>query len=171
MKKQQIASALIALLLSAGLVGCQPAKNAQLTVGKVDTAELLQDDPAYKALSLDYVKENTELRSKFETQVKAAADDAGKQKVQLSYQQSQKELDAKWMGRTQKFLESRHSAIREIAKTIAEAKAIDIVIIDSKVYPTTEWGGVEITRDLQLALSQGGGDKPAATSTPGKQEG
>lgn len=170
MKKQQIASALVALLLSAGLVGCQPTKDGMLTVGKVDTAELLQDDPAYKSLSLDYVKENTELRSKFEQQVKAAADDAGKQNVQKLYQQSQKELDAKWMGRTQKFLESRHSAIRDIAKTIAESKDIDIVIIDSKVYPTTEWGGVEITRDLQLALTQGG-DKPAATSTPGKQEG
>lgn len=170
MKKQQIASALIALLLGAGLVGCQPVKESQLTVGKVDTAELLQDDVDYKSLSIDYVRENTDLRAKFEQQLKSAGDDSAKREVQKKYQASQKELDAKWMGKTQQFLEARHTAIRDIAETIAKSKDIDIVIIDSKVYPTTEWGGVDITRDLQLALSQGG-DKPAATSSPAKQEG
>lgn len=170
MKRRQLASALAALCLAANLVGCQPSRGDKLTVGKVDTAELLQDDPDYQSLSIDYVKENTALRDKFVEQMQTTPGDSGKKEVQKKYQEAQKGLDAKWMGKTQKFLESRHTEIRDVAKSIAEAKEIDIVIIDSKAYPTTEWGGVEITRDLQLALSQGGG-KPAATSSPGKQGG
>ncbi len=168
MKRNRTASALAALCLTVSLVGCQPPKGDKLTVGKVDTAELLQDDPDYQSLSIDYVKENTALRDKFIEQMKQAPNDDGKKGVQGKYQEAQKTLDAKWMGKTQKFLETRHTEIRDLAKSVAEAKDIDIVIIDSKVYPTTEWGGVEITRDLQLSMSQG---KPAATSSPEKQGG
>ena len=65
-------------------------------------------------------------------------------------------MDKKWMDRTQTYLESRHSSIRDIAQQVAEKKDIDIVIIDSpQAYPTTEWGGVDITKDLALALSRG----------------
>ena len=171
MKRQRrIAWTLAALCLSVALVGCQPTKNDKLTVGKIDTAELLQDDPDYQSLSIDYVKENTAMRDKFVEQMKGAPDDASKKGVQEKYQEAQKVLDTKWMGKTQQFLESRHTEIRDIAQTIAKSKDIDIVIIDSKAYPTTEWGGVELTRDLQLALSQSG-DKPAPTSTPENQGG
>lgn len=159
--------ALCGLGLVGLLGGCQPSKSAQrLVVGKVDTAELLHDDPQYQSLSIEYMKENTDLRSKFVEKMRAAGEEnAARQSVQKSYQDEQKKLDKKWMDKTQSFLESSHSTIRESAQKIAQSKEIDIVIVDSKVYPTTEWGGVDITKDLSLALTQSGG-QPATTASP-----
>jgi Skp family chaperone for outer membrane proteins len=172
LRKAKLAMAACALTLAAGLSGCQPAESANsLVVGKVDTAELLHDDPQYQSLSIEYMKENTDLRGKFVEKMRAAGEDQeAKGKVQGAYKGEQQKLDAKWMGKTQEFLESRHSSIRDTAQTVAEHKNIDIVIIDSQVYPTTEWGGVDITKDLALSLSQGGG-APAASPSPGKKEG
>lgn len=157
--------------LSLGLSGCEPSKDqSKIVVGKVDTAELLHDDPAYQALSIDYMKENTDLRGKFLEKMKAVGDDpTARNNVQSNYQGAQKQLDGKWMNKTQEFLQSRHASIRDTAQKVAETKDIDIVIIDSKAYPTTEWGGVDITKDLSLSLSQGG-EPPAATATPEKKE-
>lgn len=171
-KRSAWAVGLCALALAAGLAGCQTSKSGgKLTVGKVDTAELLHDDPDYKSLSIDYMKENTDLRSKFVDKMKGAGEDPmARRDVQKAYQGEQQKLDKKWMEKTQKFLESSHVNIRDTAQQIAQSKDIDIVIIDSQVYPTTEWGGVDITKDLSLALTQGGGARPAATASPAKKE-
>lgn len=168
--------ALCVVSLAAGLSGCEPSKDqTKIVVGKVDTAELLHDDPAYQSLSIEYLKENTDLRSKFVEKMRAAGEDpTGRNSVQSSYQAAQKQLDGKWMNRTQEFLQSRHASIRDSAQKVAETKDIDIVIIDSKSYATTEWGGVDITKDLALSLSQGGDEQPAAdataTASPEKKE-
>lgn len=157
--------------LALGLTGCEPSKDqSKIVVGKVDTAELLHDDPAYQSLSIDYLKENTDLRGKFLEKMKAVGEDpAARNNVQSNYQAAQQQLDGKWMAKTQDFLQSRHTSIRDTAQKVAESKNIDIVIIDSKAYPTTEWGGVDITKDLSLSLSQGG-EQPAATASPEKKE-
>jgi hypothetical protein len=166
------ATGLCALALVLSLCGCQPSRPGnRLTVGKIDTAELLHDDPSYQTLSIDYMKENTDLRSKFVDKMKAAGDDPmARQGVQKAYQGEQQKLDKKWMDKTQKFLESTHTHIRDAAQEIAKSKDIDIVIIDSKVYPTTEWGGVDITKDLSLSLTQGTA-QPATSASPAKKEG
>lgn len=166
-------TALCALGLAATLAGCQPSKPAgRLTVGKVDTAELLHDDPDYQNLSIEYMKENTDLRAKFVERMKGAGEDSGaRDTVQKAYVKAQGDMDKKWMEKTQTYLESRHSSIRDMAQDVAEKKDIDIVIIDSpQAYPTVEWGGVDITKDLALAMSQGEG-KPAASASPGKKGG
>jgi Skp family chaperone for outer membrane proteins len=164
---------LCAMALAAGLCGCQLSKSgSKLTVGKVDTAELLHDNPDYQNLSIEYMKENTDLKSKFVDKMKKAGDDQmARNEVQKAYQGEQQKLDKKWMDITQKFLESTHVNIRETAQQIAQSKEIDIVIIDSRVYPTTEWGGVDITKDLSLALTQSAGSpRPAASASPAKKE-
>lgn len=170
--KTTVAITLCAVGLAAGLAGCQASNKpaGRLTVGKVDTAELLHDDPDYQNLSIEYMKENTDLRAKFVEKMKGVGEDPESRKgVQQQYVDAQGKMDKKWMDRTQTYLESRHSSIRDIAQQVAEKKDIDIVIIDSpQAYPTTEWGGVDITKDLALALSQGEG-KPAASSTPAKK--
>ena len=165
------ASVVCSLALALILVGCQPSKpRNQLMVGKVDTAVLLHDDPDYQSLSIEYLKENTDLRGKFVEKMRGAGDEpSARNKVQAEYGEEQKKLDVKWMTKTQDFLESRHTHIRDAAQKISEHKGIDIVIIDSKAYPTTEWGGVDITKDLSLSLSQ---EDPEASSsaTPEKKE-
>jgi hypothetical protein len=175
-KKQR----LLGLACTAGLAfalaatGCKPGQggDAKLNVGTVDTAVLLRDDPSYQTLSIDYMKENTDLRASFMDRGKGIPNGNGQQKraLQMEYIAAQKKLDAKWMEKTQKFLESRHGEIRDTAQKIAESKDIDMVIVNSKEYPTTEFGGVDITKDLSLALTQESG-APAGTASPGKQGG
>lgn len=177
MKKHHLIGGLCALALVTGtLTGCQnqtARSDRKLTVGKVDTGVLLRDDPEYQNLSIEYMKENTALRGKFMEQGKSLGqgNSEAKNELQKKYMGEQKALDDKWMNKTQGFLESRHSSIRDSAQKIAESKDIDMVIIDSREYPTTEWGGVDITPDLSLAMTQGGGAKPAPSGTPAKKDG
>lgn len=177
MKIRQLPKTLRGALCATGLalllVGCQPSKqHNQLMVGKVDTAILLHDDPDYQSLSIEYLKENTDLRGKFVEKMKNAGEaSSARDKVQAEYGAEQKKLDAKWMSKTQEFLESRHTHIRDAAQKIAEQKGIDMVIIDSQAYPTTEWGGVDITKDLSLSMSQEDPDAAASSATPEKKEG
>ncbi len=171
MKTTRILAQVLGLGLLVGLtvIGCEPAKSSGIVVGKVDTATLLQDDPDYQSLSIEYMRENTDMRKKYVDKIKAVSDEQSKAKVQKEYEDMQRKLDGKWMERTQGYLQSRHSHIRDVAEKISKQKNIDIVIIDSRVYATVEYGGVDITKDMQLALSQEGGLK--ATPTPAKQEG
>lgn len=171
MKTRRILAQVLGLGLLVGLtvIGCEPANNSGLVVGKVDTAVLLQDDPDYQSLSIEYMRENTDMRKKYVDKMKAAEGQQSKAKIQSEYEGMQKTLDVKWMGKTQGYLESRHSHIRDVAEKISKQKNIDIVVIDSRVYATVEYGGVDITKDMQLALSQEGGIK--ASPSPGKQEG
>lgn len=150
--------------LAVGLVlftACEPPKQGKINIGTVDTAVLVQDDPRYQEMSVLYVKENTALKEEFFTKLKAAAENKDKEKLDAlrkDISARQKELDAKWLKKTQEFLASRHEAIKGQAEEIAKRKNIDMVIIDSSEYPTVEWGGVDMTPDMKLALSQ---SKPA----------
>ncbi len=160
MKKTLIALALGLALFTA----CEPAKQGKINIGTIDTALLVQDDPRYQEMSVAYVKENTALKEEFFTKLKAAAEKKDEKKLaslRKDISARQKELDAKWLKKTQEFLTSRHEAIKGQAQEIAKRKNIDMVIIDSEQYPTVEWGGVDMTPDLKLALSQ---SKPAGSS-------
>ncbi len=157
------------VLSSLLLVGCQPNGSKSLAIGRVDTAVLLQDDTEYQSLSIEYLREQTDVQQKFVESMKIASNDEAKQKAHAGYQQMQGELDQRWAARTEEFLSTRHEAISRTAEEIAQRKSIDIVIVDSQMYPTTEWGGVDITPDMQLSLSQTG-SKPAPTSEPTSEE-
>lgn len=154
-----LGSLLLASLL--GLTACEPQKDAKLTIGKIDTALLVQDDPRYQELSLAYMKEQGEFREKMFEKMKAAKDDQTQlNDVRKEAMEGQKKLDKEWMQKTQDFLQSRHAAIKDKAKAIAERKNIDMVLIDSSEYPTIEWGGVDMTKDMMLDLAQNtGGDE------------
>ena len=60
--------------------------------------------------------------------------------------------------------------IKITAADIAKRKKIDMVIIDSEMYPTVEWGGVDMTKDMALAISTSS-DKPSEGATPSGDEG
>lgn len=163
-----IYKAVLAIGTAALIIGCEPGEaDRSLRVGKVDTAILLRDDPKYQNLSIEYMKENMALREKFLGKMKSAGEsDSARQEVQKSYSEEQKKLDGKWMKKTQDFLDSTHTNIKDLAKKIAESKDIDIVIVDSKEYPTVEWGGVDITPDLALSKTQSPSSDPSTSQSP-----
>ncbi|MCA9797339.1 MAG: OmpH family outer membrane protein [Candidatus Eremiobacteraeota bacterium] len=135
------------------LAGCQPAQT-KITVGKIDTATLLQSDPEYQDLATKYLREQTEVKRDFLESLRKAQSDSQKTTAKNKYGEAQKALDKKWSDKTREFLETRHSAIRGSVEEIAKAKNIDMVLIDSKMYPTVEWGAIDITQDVQLKLTQ-----------------
>lgn len=155
---------ILACLLAAG---CQPSGSKEIVVGKVDTAALLQDDPDYQSMSIEYIKQQTEIRRALVEKMRDAGDNRDKvQSLQEEYVKKQQAFDDEWKGKTEQFMEKRHDAIRDTASTIAKRKKIDLVIIDSKMYPTVEYGGADMTQDMALAMSSGSQNAPAATPSP-----
>lgn len=164
--RRTMTSILLALAAAGALFGCQPAQQ-RINVGKVDTALLLADDPDYQSMSVDYLREQTDLRQKFVEKLKQAGRDESKlrslQEEQLKVQQ---EFNGKWQKKTDDFIKTRNDSIRATAEEIAKQKNLDLVIIDSEKYPTVEWGGVDMTKDMALAMSGGSQQVPATTGTP-----
>lgn len=156
----------VAGLLSTVLVtGCETG-SGKMTVGKVDTATLLQDDPDYQSMSITYSREQIDIKKDFVERLKAVQGNEDKvKKLQQEYMKVQQEFEDKWKTKTNEFLATRHSSIQSTAESIAKRKKIDIVLIDSKMYPTVEWGGVDMTKDMALAMSQGS-QAPKSTATP-----
>ncbi len=136
------------------LAGCEPSR--KLRAARLDTAELLQSDPRYEAFSIEYLKQQTDIRQQLVEAVQKAGSESAKKQVVQKFTDKQKKLNEEWSDKTNSFLADRHEQIRETAKKICEAKDIDIVVIDSKYYPTVEWGAIDITQDVQLQLVESG---------------
>ena len=169
MMKNRLATIALAVGLAAAvfLPGCQPEGGGKISVGKVDTAVLLKDDPDYQSLSIDYLKEQTDIRKSFVDRMKEAKNDEKKlQKIQEDYIKTQQKFNDKWKQKTVDFIKTRHASIQDTAAEIAVRKNIDMVVIDSQEYPTVEWGGVDMTKDMALAISSNGGAQPQASGTP-----
>lgn len=158
----------LGLLGLLAFAGCQDAKAPKIAVGKVDTAKLLEGDPDYQSMSVSYLREATDIRQEFVEKLKATDNERAKvEKLQSEFQVRQIKFDEAWRLKTEDFLSKRHDSIRGTAEAIAKRKNIDLVLIDSEMYPTVEWGGVDMTKDMSLAMSDGSQtENPAATATP-----
>lgn len=147
-------SAVILACCLALLAGCQPSR--KLRAARLDTAELLQSDPRYEEFSVQYLKQQTDIRQRLMEALQKAPSQAAKEKVAQKFTAEQKKLNDEWSEKTNTFLEARHERIRTTTQKICEAKEIDFVVIDSKYYPTVEWGAIDITQDVQLQLVESG---------------
>lgn len=167
--KNRLATIAVGVSLAAALLlpGCQGGGNGKIAIGKVDTAILLKDDPGYQSLSIEYLKEQTDIRKTFVDKLKKVKNDESKQKaLQKDYIKVQQDFEAKWKKKTVDFIKTRHTSIQDTAAEIAKRKKIDMVVIDSSEYPTVEWGGVDMTKDMALAMSTDQGKQPESTGTP-----
>ena len=171
MKKQRILTGCLTLGVACSLflTGCEPAGGDKVSVGKVDTAMLLQDDPEYQSISIEYLKEQTDLRGKYIKMVREAQTKEGREKVLIEQKKASIAFNEKWSKTTKGFLESRHNDIAKHAETIAKRKKIDMVIVDSREYATVEWGGVDMTKDVSLLMSQAG-SKPSSDKSPAAEK-
>ncbi|CAM9753228.1 unnamed protein product, partial [Phaeothamnion confervicola] len=139
----------------------------KLVVGKVDSAIVLQSDPDYMPMAQQYLREQTELRSKtYKEAMKLKGKTDALQKLQAQFMEEQKALTSKWQKTTQDFLTTRNSKMRQMVEDICKDKHIDMVLIDSKEYATVEWGAVDITPDVLLKTSGGAAAPAAGSSTP-----
>ena len=175
MKKTRIL--LLAVLAAILAGGCEAPKTGgpggssdkpdKLVVGKVDSAIVLQSDPDYMPMAQQYLREQTELRSKtYKQAIKLKGNKNALQELQTQFMRDQKELTGSWQKKTNEFLTTRNSKMRQMVEDICKDKHIDLVLIDSKEYATVEWGAVDITPDVLLKTS-GGGAAPATASPKG----
>ena len=168
-KVTRIAAALgLALLLlgcekgpSAGLMGSD--KPPKLVCGKVDTEVILKADPEYQNLSKEYLDEQIAVEARVQKELlKIGNDTAAQGELRNKVLQEQKKLQERWLKKTDEFLQSRHGKMREAVAQLCKEKNIDLVVIDTRLYPSVEYGALDITQDVLMRLGQG-----SATPTPG----
>lgn len=156
------------------LAGCEKAAAPaagpnvpHLTTGRVDTAVILQADPDYQVNAEAYVKEQLELEGKYFGKFKdarTAGDEAKKKEISAAYNDARAKLDEKWRKKTEDFLKTRHDKLRAATEQVAKDQKIDLVVVDSKEYPSVEFGATDITQEVMLRMT--GTDN----KTPGPQE-
>lgn len=138
------------------------AKNhGGLVAARLDTLPILQSDPDYQKLADQYTRENIELRKRMD---KLVENGQPKEEVGQEYLKQQQLLNNKWMKATNDFIQTRHGKLREVVQQLASEKGIDLVVIDSKAYPTVEFGAFDITQDVLLKIY---GSPVQGTPTPG----
>jgi hypothetical protein len=169
------ASIIVALfaLIGTQLAGCDaPASRKPLTLvtGLIDTNTIFDSDPEYAALSKQYITERVAMGKNYVKATTGKKAD-GVAELQMVYNDRQKELDKKWMDKTNDFVKSRRAKLEEATGAICRDKGIDMVIVDSTRYRTVEFGGIDITQDVMAKLY---GPKPnpivSASPADGKEK-
>ena len=158
--RKSLALACVGLALAGcGVPGATRAH--PLITGKVDTKAVFDADPDYPALSKQYISERVAMSQEY---VKATTgkNPAAISQLQAKYGGRQKEMDKKWMDKTNNFVKGRRSKLEEAAGAICKDKGIDLVLIDVPGFRSVEFGGIDITQDLMSKLY---GPKPVPTGT------
>ena len=150
------------VLLLSGCANAPGSTPATLVTGKVDSSAVFDADPEYAALSKQYITERVAMSKAYVTADKGK-DAAATARLQTEFSERQKELDKKWLGKTNDFVKARRSKLEEAAGAICRDKGIDLVVVDGPRYRTVEWGGVDITQDLMGKLY---GAKPVGSPSP-----
>ena len=162
---------LLILTAAALLAGCEkPASKAAagpanpLITAKVDTATILQADPEYQVNAEKYMKEQVELEGKFFGRFKSAReekDEDKKKEVAAAYNDARNKLEEKWNKKTAEFLQSRHDKLKAAAEQVAKDQKIDLIVVDSKQYPSVEYGATDITQEVMMRLAGSDNKTPA----------
>lgn len=162
-------------LVAAGLLlgllgtGCQSQEPVLLRTGSVDTTRILKFDDEYQNLAQDYFRERVILADQLNKAVEAQGGALRDQATFDKFRSLEQELYKKWLDKTREFTRSRMVKIGAAAEAVARKKGLDLVVLDSKEFPTVEYGGVDITGDIlgEIPGLAGGSAEPApATPSP-----
>lgn len=151
--KQATLVILIALIITT--CGCQPQTDNQagttpkhLTVGYIDTDQLLVKWDKYKEFGDKYIAERNKLVESI-----AEKSNQGKNVSDESKAQAQAliaEFDSKWDVQREKVVEE----IRESSQAVAKEQNIDVVIDNSATNPIIEYGGTDLTLSVLKKLKE-----------------
>lgn len=152
MKKMQIAlGAAVAGLCLAGLVGCS-GQGSQMKVGIVNTARIVRENPKYLDLNVLLIQEQQAVYSQIPTNVQALSDQE-KRQLQEKLSKEANERSTRFDKLVREFMQKLQGDIQESAGQVAQAKGIDMVIIDTPYYPTVLYSsGENITTDILLKM-------------------
>ena len=136
------------------LAGCrnEADKNANsavqerdLKVGYIDSDKLLFDYPEFKTFMKNKEKESVSIRSKIENAKKLKKLSDGDRKYV-------KKLTLDFMQKEQNILKKFVEQVRVASTQVQNEKKMDIVINHAGSSPVIEYGGVDITEDVQARM-------------------
>ncbi len=139
------------ILLLTGLVGCTN-RAPHMTVGVVNTARIVQENPKYLDLNVLLMQERDAVYSQIPANVQQLSD-AEKRQLQEKLAKEASERSGRFDNLVREFMQKLQSDIQESAGEVARAKGIDMVIIDTPYHPTVLYNsGENITTDILLKM-------------------
>ena len=155
MKIMHLCLALATLLVGVGLVvtmsGCQAQR--QLKVGLVDTDRIVRESPRYMELNVMLANERQAFREQLPNNTNNMSDSQINELRQKLAKDAQARSD-KFSKQYMDFIKKLTEDIRGAAKTVAEERDFDLVIVDSPNTPTVLYNsGENLTTDILLKLN------------------
>jgi Skp family chaperone for outer membrane proteins len=116
-------------------------KNKELKVGYIDSDKLLAECPEFRKFQEKKQKETIDVRNKLTL---GKLTEAEKQHI--------KDLTIEYMGKEEKILKVFVDQVREASGKIMEEKKLDLVLNNAQSNSVLEYGGEDITSDVQSRL-------------------
>ncbi len=144
---------LTSLVLAAALVaGCGggPQKGGTIRVGILNTARIVENDPAYKSLQLNIMSEKTSfLEGLPENPEELTVDQRGK------FRQDSQKKQAEWQKKVMAFIQQSVKQITSITAEVAKQRDLDMVVINTPFTNAVHYtSGQDITLDVMLKLNR-----------------
>jgi len=142
-----------ALVITAALVaGCGggSSKGGNLRVGVLNTARIVDQDPAYKTLQLNIMSE----KSTFITSLPENPEGLSKEELNKFRQDSQKK-QAEWQKKVMAFIQQSVKQITNVTAEVAKQRDLDMVVINTPFTNAVHYtSGQDITLDVMLKLNR-----------------
>lgn len=135
-----------------GLVGCS-GSGPQMKVGFVNTARIVQENPKYLELNVLLVQEREAVRAQIPQNVRELST-GEKQQLQQRLAKEASERSSRFDNLVRDFMQKLQADIKESATEVAQAKNLDVVIINTPYFPTIHYtSGEDITTDIMLKMN------------------
>lgn len=147
--KTVVATLVLAAALVAGCGGGS-SKGGALRVGILNTARIVENDPAYKSLQLNIMSE----KSSFLEGLPQNPEELTKEQRGKFQEDSQKK-QAEWQKKVMAFIQQSVKQITSITAEVAKQRDLDMVVINTPFTNAVHYtSGQDITLDVMLKLNR-----------------
>ena len=152
--KKSLTVAFMILVVIALFVGCKgeeadPSKKVSdraLKIAYIDSDKLLEDYPEYKSFKKKKETEGRQILKKVENAKKLGT------KVSDEDRRKIKELTNQFLANEKVILKKFVESVREASIQVKNEKKYDMVLNNAATRPIVEFGGVDITEDVQVKM-------------------
>lgn len=150
MRRLQVVLLVLALLSGGLAAGCGTVRKRALSVGVIDTSRIVSELPEYRDLNIDWLQE----RSDFFDQLPRDPRTLTPKQWEAIQKQAQ-ERSARFDKLVRAFVEKAFDRISAATAEVAQAKDIDLVVINTPYYPSVRhYVGENLTTDILLKLRE-----------------
>lgn len=147
--KTQLTTLVLAAALLAGCGG-GPQKGGTLRVGVLNTARIVEEDPAYKSLQLSIMSEKSNFLEGLPENPDALTQDQ-----RSKFRQDSQKKQAEWQKKVMAFIQQSVKQITDITADVAKQRDLDMVVINTPFTNAVHYtSGQDITLDVMLKLNR-----------------